>query len=127
MYATYDENEIGALDCEEIEGHVADNSNILLQYAEEFEKSKAREQLGVQDKSGRKLNEDLSSATESDEELVEMQLQENNKWDCQSIISTYSDIYNHPKVITEPEVIFVYMQIYIIVNIFPILFSEKQK
>lgn len=25
-----------------------------------------------------------------------------DKWDCESIISTYSNIYNHPKLISEP-------------------------
>lgn len=24
------------------------------------------------------------------------------KWDCESILSTYSNIYNHPKLISEP-------------------------
>lgn len=101
MYAAYDENEIGALDCEEIEGHVAENSDLLLRYAEEFEKSKAMEQL---DKNGgAELIGNLSS-TDSNEELVEMEVPEKEKWDCQSILSTYSDIYNHPKLITEPKV-----------------------
>lgn len=40
MYAAYDENEIGALDCEEIEGYVGSNSERLLQYAAEFEEMK---------------------------------------------------------------------------------------
>lgn len=38
LYAGYDENEIGALDCEEIEGYVAPDSEIMLQYADEFAK-----------------------------------------------------------------------------------------
>lgn len=38
MYASYDDIEIGPLECDEIEGHVAPNSNIMLQYALEFEK-----------------------------------------------------------------------------------------
>jgi protein LTV1 len=25
-----------------------------------------------------------------------------DKWDCESIISTYSNLYNHPKMISEP-------------------------
>lgn len=40
MFAGYDDMEIGALDCEDIEGHVAPDSEILLQYADEFEKQK---------------------------------------------------------------------------------------
>lgn len=72
-----------------------------MQYAEEFERSRAREQLD-KEKNGEKI-ENLSS-TESGEELVEMGIPEKEKWDCQSILSTYSDIYNHPKLITEPKV-----------------------
>lgn len=101
MYAAYDENEIGALDCEEIEGHVAENSDLLLQCAEEFEKSQAREQLDKE--KNVQMIENLSS-TDSGDELVEMEIPEKEKWDCQSILSTYSDVYNHPKLITEPKV-----------------------
>lgn len=98
MFAAYDEIEIGALDCEEIEGHVAENSDLLLQYADEFEKSRAREQLGKQEGGVGMIGAD------SDEEFVEMEVPEKQKWDCQSILSTYSDIYNHPKLISEPKV-----------------------
>lgn len=38
MYAAYDESEMGALDCDEIEGYVAPNSDLVLQIAAEFEK-----------------------------------------------------------------------------------------
>lgn len=40
MYAAYDENEIGALDCDEIEGYIGYNSDLIMQYATEFEKKK---------------------------------------------------------------------------------------
>lgn len=99
MYAAYDENEIGALDCEEIEGHVAENSDLLLQYAEEFEKGKAREHLEKDD-----IYRKIDNLSSDNEELEEMEVVEKNKWDCQSILSTYSDIYNHPKLISEPQV-----------------------
>lgn len=46
MYATYDENEIGALDCDEIEGYVATDSDMVLQYAAEFEK-KQKEHVSI--------------------------------------------------------------------------------
>lgn len=41
MFASYDENEIGALDCDEIEGEVDLESEILKQCADEFEKERA--------------------------------------------------------------------------------------
>lgn len=34
-----------------------------------------------------------------------MDMSEKEKWDCQSILSTYSNIYNHPKLIEEPQVV----------------------
>lgn len=37
MYIAYDDDEIGALDCDEIEGHIAPNSDLVLQCAAEFE------------------------------------------------------------------------------------------
>ena len=39
---------------------------------------------------------------DSDTELVQMDETPAEKWDCESILSTYSNIYNHPKLITEP-------------------------
>lgn len=35
---------------------------------------------------------------ENDDDDGELQ----KKWDCESILSTYSNIYNHPKLIAEP-------------------------
>ena len=29
--------------------------------------------------------------------------EQERKWDCESILSTYSNIYNHPKLISEPQ------------------------
>lgn len=81
MYASYDENEIGALDCDEIEGHVPETSDILLQYADEFEKSKKREQL---DKEAITNRLELDSSSES-EEMETIEVPEKEKWDCQSI------------------------------------------
>ena len=46
MYAVYDENEIGALDCDEIEGYVRHDSDLIMQYAAEFEK-KQREDVSM--------------------------------------------------------------------------------
>lgn len=47
MYSVYDDNEIGALDWDDIEGHVASDSNIVLQCAKEFEKLQ-KEDVGIQ-------------------------------------------------------------------------------
>jgi protein LTV1 len=42
-----------------------------------------------------------SSEDENLEKLI-VDAREKDKWDCESIISTYSNIYNHPKLISEP-------------------------
>ncbi|RZC36037.1 LTV1 -like, partial [Asbolus verrucosus] len=100
MYADYDENEIGALDCEEIEGHVPESSDILLQYAEEFAKSQKSEKLD-KEVIATKIAEQLENSDEEGE-MVYIEIPEKEKWDCESILSTYSNIYNHPKLIKEP-------------------------
>ncbi|KAK4884856.1 hypothetical protein RN001_001127 [Aquatica leii] len=101
IYSAYDETEIGPLDLEDIEGHLPETSELLLKYAEDFEKNKQREQLNKEEIISR-LN--LENDSDSDKELVLMEVPEKEKWDCESILSTYSNIYNHPKLITEPKV-----------------------
>lgn len=53
-----------------------------------------------------KIIEKEGSSSEDEKNLEELivDAREKDKWDCQSIISTYSNIYNHPKVISEPKV-----------------------
>lgn len=53
-----------------------------------------------------KILENQYSSSEDEkclEDLV-VNAREREKWDCESIISTYSNIYNHPKLITESKV-----------------------
>lgn len=106
MYADYDENEIGALDCEEIEGHVPGSSHVLQQYAEEFKKMQQREKL---DENKKEVVSRIKKLLENDDEEEEGQYEsivvpQKIKYDCQSILSTYSNIYNRPKIIDEPKV-----------------------
>lgn len=42
-------------------------------------------------------DEDDDDSSSSDEDGAP-----ERKWDCESILSTYSNIYNHPKLISEP-------------------------
>lgn len=51
-----------------------------------------------------KIIERESSDSEDDIEKLVIDARERNKWDCESILSTYSNIYNHPKLISEPKV-----------------------
>ena len=44
--------------------------------------------------------EDESSSSESDVEKIEVPTKP--QWDCESVLSTYSNLYNHPTKIKEP-------------------------
>ena len=46
-------------------------------------------------------NEDDSEKEDEEKIFEQFMTKPKEKWDCESIISTYSNIYNHPKLITE--------------------------
>lgn len=106
FFEQYDDPEVGPLDCEEIEGHVDTSDDVLLQCAAEFKRdydSPADIEFGK-----RWIKERLTLLQEEPadgEDTVEMEVEEGEqkKWDCESILSTYSNIYNHPKLIQEPK------------------------
>jgi hypothetical protein len=52
----------------------------------------------------RRLQEECTD--EDDEELVPLKIPQDSKerWDCESVLSTYSNLYNRPKIIAEPVV-----------------------
>lgn len=109
----YGDTDIGPLECEEIEGYLAPNSEVVLQCAEEMEKQLninrpiLEPEISTHSKENGELDEDFTDAeNEDNEELVPLEIQEDSKerWDCESILSTYSNIYNRPKLITEPAV-----------------------
>lgn len=102
MYAEYDDTEIGPLDCEDIEGYLPQTHDMLNQAAEEFEKSQQKYTLDKARELAR-IHRLQEIEEESDEELVQMEVPLKEKWDCESILSTYSNIYNHPKLIEEPK------------------------
>jgi protein LTV1 len=99
MFEDYEDTEIGALDCDEIEGHMDVQSRMLLQCAEEFEEDRKKEEALNEKITSLALKEEDSSdedfTADSEEEAKE-------KWDCESILSTYSTTKNRPKLIKEP-------------------------
>lgn len=104
LYAGYDDCEIGALDCDEIEGHLDPNSDVLLHCATEFEKLKNEpaENVAKLMKDRLKIIErEYSSSDDEGLERLAVDAREREKWDCESILTTYSNIYNHPKLIVE--------------------------
>ncbi|KAI0225497.1 hypothetical protein LSAT2_023743 [Lamellibrachia satsuma] len=102
LYEQYDDEEIGALDQDEIAGHVQPESEVLQQALNEFEKLQQLPKLNdvIQKAEDMEVGSGSSdSETELENVMVE---QPKQQWDCESILSTYSNLYNHPKTIDEP-------------------------
>lgn len=101
FYEQYDDVEIGALDNAELEGSIQVDSNRLQEVLNDYYKEKAQNCV--------KLNtleplEDqdlpMNELDESEEDIITVVLEETKeKWDCESICSTYSNLYNHPQLI----------------------------
>lgn len=93
------------MDCDEIEGHINADSDLLLKYANEFEQDRKKEELINEKISNLALREESDSnddeMSDSDEDKVNR-----DKWDCESILSTYSNTKNRPKLISEPSKVF---------------------
>ncbi|XP_059055829.1 protein LTV1 homolog [Achroia grisella] len=102
MYADYDDTELGALDLEEIEGFMPETHDMLLRAAEDFEESRRRYHLD-KEKEVARMKHLQEIEEESEDDLVTMEVEPKEKWDCETILSTYSNLYNHPKLIEEPK------------------------
>ena len=99
MFEDYEDTEIGALDCDEIEGHLNAQSNLLLKYAEEFEEDQKKEDALNEKITKLAVNEEEESS--DDDSLTDSEEDVKEKWDCESILSTYSTTKNRPKLIRE--------------------------
>lgn len=99
----YDDDEIGALDHEEVSGEKDLNDPLLESIKSQLlddGQEKGEEFKITRNKVSFDLSEDKKS---SDEEEGFVKIAENPKeqWDCESILSTYSNLYNHPTLIKE--------------------------
>lgn len=107
LYEEYDDAEIGALDQEEIDGSIHQNSTILNALMDEFEKQQKLKNLKEVVDEKESEDADVVNGDEesdpSDTELVTLEIKPEEKWDCESILSTYSNLYNHPRLIAEPK------------------------
>lgn len=106
FYEQFDDDEIGALDNAELEGYIAPDHSRLEEVIQDYFRQKQSEALRPEDLGPKELPvlEEVESSEEEEEE-VEVVVKEalEEKWDCETIISTYSNIYNRPKVIQEPQ------------------------
>jgi len=126
LYEQYDDDQIGGLDGEDlgsggggnifkidttiVDGEAAGVNpfnDILREFEKQNTKLTATEVLEkLRDMEANKDDGDDDDDDDDDgEELVKMTYFEKSKeknWDCESILSTYSNLYNHPKTIEEP-------------------------
>ncbi|XP_012579228.1 PREDICTED: protein LTV1 homolog [Condylura cristata] len=102
FYEQYDDDEIGALDNAELEGSIQVDSNRLEEVLNDYYKEKNENCVKLNtlepfEDQEPPMNE-LDGSEE--EEIVTVVLEESKeKWDCESICSTYSNLYNHPQLI----------------------------
>uniref|UniRef100_A0A8C3GLZ0 Protein LTV1 homolog n=1 Tax=Cairina moschata TaxID=8855 RepID=A0A8C3GLZ0_CAIMO len=105
FFEQFDEDEIGALDNVELEGYINTDNARLQEVLNDYYKEKAKNCVKFD---SLEPCEDLDSpaneeSEEEKEEIVTLVIEKpKEKWDCESILSTYSNLYNHPKLIMEP-------------------------
>ncbi|NXU48782.1 LTV1 protein, partial [Turnix velox] len=105
FFEQFDEDEIGALDNVELEGYINTDNARLQEVLNDYYKEKAKncvklDTLEPYDDLDSPANEE---SEEEKEEIVAVVIEESKeKWDCESILSTYSNLYNHPSLIKEP-------------------------
>ena len=116
--AEYGEDQIGDLSDEEEEGPMEDN-DLMRSLIADFEKNQIKEKSRHAEYMKSKVKnlvpkKELSEKEEQDEEEEEEEEEETeiirvcvpqdkeDRWDCETILSTYSNLYNHPKIIEAP-------------------------
>ncbi|XP_036413275.1 protein LTV1 homolog isoform X2 [Colossoma macropomum] len=105
FFEQFDDDEIGALDNAELEGFIDPGSMRLEEVIKDYFKQKEKEyqkpeQLGPAELPSVKEEEEDDEVQEMETLVIEEPPAE--KWDCETIISTYSNLYNHPKLIEDP-------------------------
>lgn len=108
FYEQFDDDEIGALDNAELEGFIEPDSARLEEVIKDYFKQKEKEYQRPDDLGPKELPVLKEQDEDEDEEKEEEEMETlvikapEEKWDCETIISTYSNIYNRPKVIKDP-------------------------
>ncbi|XP_017312729.1 protein LTV1 homolog isoform X3 [Ictalurus punctatus] len=106
FYEQFDDDEIGALDNAELEGYIDPSSTRLEEVIHDYFKQKEKEiqtpeQLGPPELPSLKEEEEEEDE-EQEMEILVIEESPEEKWDCETIISTYSNLYNRPKLIEDP-------------------------
>jgi len=108
LYEQYDEEKLGEGDEEElgeIAGFIEQDSERVLQLVEEHSGLKRK---FIPEKPSEEIKQTVLIAFEKEEDCVDDDMEDEDndgskkpKWDCESVLSTYSNLYNHPAVIKE--------------------------
>ncbi|XP_031417993.1 protein LTV1 homolog isoform X2 [Clupea harengus] len=104
FYEQFDDDEIGALDNAELEGFIDPDSVRLREVLNDYFKQKEKDCQKLDDLGPKELPAGNEEEEDEDEDqgmetvVVEAPAE---KWDCETIISTYSNLYNRPKIIEE--------------------------
>ncbi|XP_046899987.1 protein LTV1 homolog [Hypomesus transpacificus] len=107
FYEQFDDDEIGALDNAELEGFIEPDSARLEDIIQDYFVQKKKDFQRPDDLGPKELpavKEDEEDEEDEDEQEMETLIIEApaEKWDCETIISTYSNLYNRPKIIADP-------------------------
>ncbi|XP_023567973.1 protein LTV1 homolog [Octodon degus] len=100
FYEQYDDVEIGALDNAELEGSIQVDSSRLQEVLNDYYKEKAENCVKLNTLEPFEDQDLPASELDESEEIITVVLEDTKeKWDCESICSTYSNLYNHPQLI----------------------------
>lgn len=104
----YGEEQVGALDGEDIEGFVGEESPLFRQALLHSKKKLQDDTLEDQDRIIKWIKDMQDRrGSQEDEEKEEVELWDGadhpkERWDCESILTLNSTLYNHPRTITDP-------------------------
>jgi len=106
IFDEYDDEQIGALDSHHINEQGASiNDDLVKQTIEQFDKQQMQtdeqiEQIAIE--KTKRLAKRLQNEPEATTTITfQDDERDDEKWDCETVLTTYSNIYNHPKLITQ--------------------------
>ena len=108
--AEYDDENLGGLECDEIEGSKTESSETMKQVIEQFQKTKEEERQRPPEPEEVSSNYMIDSFNMQHDkpDLDTLEIDDpdkkKEKWDCESILTTYSTLYNRPKLIKEDRI-----------------------
>lgn len=98
----YCEDEIGDLSHEEIDGYLRPNSERMKMLFAQFEQQQKKITLKDLREEASGNCDPVDECSDSNDEMTEIVVEEpEEKWDCETILSTHSTLYNRPATITE--------------------------